>query len=304
MRLGVRRIVALAALASTTPASAQGDTAAPPPTDGNTIIVNGNAAPPGRSEVYDQARDLTRMEGRTSRLYNEALPRFAAPLCPQVLGLKQDSADTIAARIRANAQGLKLRLADRRHCSPNLIVAFVDDGRSLIAGLERSHPQAFSLVPEAERSELLTAASPVRVWSSVEPKKANGAPLPRYRGKIAVPGVWGQMNRWLLSTRTDINTALVVFDREAVLGMTLTQLADYATMRGLTHTHDARADEDMETILALFAQEGRSPDALTSFDVGYLRSVYLADASLPAVNRLLNVRQEALKARDEEPLAP
>ena len=138
-----------------------------------------------------------------------------------------------------------------------------------------------------------------RVWSSVEPKKANGAPLPRYRGKIAVPGVWGQMNRWFLSTRTDINTALVVFDREAVLGMTLTQLADYATMRGLTHTRDASADEDMETILALFAQEGRSPDALTSFDVGYLRSVYLADASLPAVNRLLNVRQEALKARDE-----
>lgn len=301
--MGVTRHCILAtALLAAAPAAAQGD-AALPPDAGNTIIVTGNTAPPERSEVYDQARDLTRMEGRASRLYNEALPRFAAPLCPEVAGLKRDFADEIEGRIRDNAKALKMRLAGKR-CSPNLIVAFVDDGRSLLSGLERDHPKLFDMVPEEERSELLTSASPVRVWSSVEPKKANGAPLPRYRGKIAVPGIWGQMNRWFLSTRTDINTALVVFDRDAVVGMTVTQLADYATMRGLTHTRDGTGDEGMETILSVFAQEGHSPDELTSFDRGYLRSVYLSRADLPAVNRLLSVRQEALKAKNEEGLAP
>ena len=115
------------------------------------------------------------------------------------------------------------------------------------------------------------------------------------------PSVRGRVNRMFLPTRKDIDFALIVYDREAVLGMTVVQLADYATMRGLSHTRPASGEQPMATILALFDEQDivdpidRGPDELTSFDRGYLRSVYFwkPENSVPAVGRLLGVRRRA-----------
>ena len=108
----------------------------------------------------------------------------------------------------------------------------------------------------------------------------------------------GQLDRGAMPERKDIVSSLVVFERDAVIGMSLTQLADYATMRGLTHTRPARGDERMATILALFADDSRSPDALTDFDVGYLRSLYYWKPNLSAATKLLGVRRRAEGARE------
>jgi hypothetical protein len=90
----------------------------------------------------------------------------------------------------------------------------------------------------------------------------------------------------------------VLFDRDAVAGMTLVQLADYATMRGLSHMRPADGDEPMPTILALFTEGASHPDELTSFDIGYLRSLYWWKPNLTATTKLLGVRRRAL--REEE----
>jgi hypothetical protein len=45
----------------------------------------------------------------------------------------------------------------------------------------------------------------------------------------------------------------VLFDRAAVSGKTLVQLADYATMRGIARTRPAESDgQPLDTILTLF----------------------------------------------------
>lgn len=77
--------------------------------------------------------------------------------------------------------------------------------------------------------------------------------------------------------------------------MTLVQLADYATMRGLSHTRPAAGEEAMPTILALFTEGSLRPEELTSFDVGYLRSLYWSVPNVSAASKLLALRGRALQ---------
>ena len=153
---------------------------------------------------------------------------------------------------------------------------------------------------------MLADDAPVRVWNVVETKWSNGAPLSYRRGKPEIPNLSGRRGMFL-PTRKDIDFALIVYDREAVLGMSTLQLADYATMRGLSHTRPASGEQSMATILALFDGQSdlepaeREPAELTSFDLGYLRSVYFwrPERSVPAVGRLLGVRRRAGNAMEQ-----
>lgn len=260
------------------------------------VVVTGRSGSSTRREAFEQARELSRVD--RSRLYDEALPRFAAPLCPGVAGLKPKFAELIVARILDNAGRIGVDLAGAE-CSPNLIVVFIDDGRMILGGLERDRPERFGLIPAAERDELLNGEGPVRVWSNIEPLYSDGTPLPRYRGRIEMPDRWGQLNRMFLPTRTDIRSALILFDREAAAGMTTVQLADYATMRGLAHLRPASGGEAMATILALFEDGGRDIAGLTGFDISYLRSLYYHRPDLPAVTKLLGVGRRAASAEED-----
>ncbi len=148
------------------------------------------------------------------------------------------------------------------------------------------------LITAAERDALLGDDQPVRVWRNVMTIDAYGVPVPRARdGKEMLPSVWGHINRWFVKFHRDIVSSLVVFDQEAVMGLTLVQLADYATMRGAARMHPANGDEPMATILALFAHSGRNIAELTSFDIGYLRSLYWERPDEAAVTKLLRVRR-------------
>ncbi|HEY1124079.1 MAG TPA: hypothetical protein VGE65_00475 [Sphingobium sp.] len=286
--------LAIAALCSATLAPAQ---SAPPENGGagDEEIVVTKGAPPTRKEVYDQALALS----RASRKYDENLARFQVPVCPGVLGFKTEAANVIIERIRANAVRVGVKQAKGK-CSPNLIVAIVDDGGTLLSNLERTRPQIFSLISASERAELLTDTRPVRVWSNIVTLRDDGIPIPRAAdGKEMLPSVWGYTNRWFVKFHRDILAALVVFNREDILGMTYVQLADYATMRGLTHTRDASGNEPMPTILGLFARDDRDIPELTSFDVGYLRSLYWEAATESSVSKLLRIRRQAEKAQRE-----
>lgn len=252
------------------------------------IVVTGKAeeATPPRKEVYDQALKVSRLNPH--KLYTRPSPRFSAPLCPGVFGLKPAAAAILSDRIRANAAQLKLPIA-KGNCSPNLVVGIFDDSRALLTDLERNQPRLFQLVDASEQKELLDDPSPVRVWNNIRMIGPYG-PVPIWHGKEDVPSLSGY-TAMFLPMRLEIVSALVVFERDAVIGLTLAQLADYATMRGLSHSRPADGDEKMPTILALFANGGGSPDQLTSFDVGYLRSLYYDRAESRAVGNLLGVQR-------------
>jgi hypothetical protein len=289
-------LAAFAALCAALPAAAQ-DVPAPDPGESDTtIVVTGKAREPSQREVSEQARELSRV-GRF-QLYEEALPRFETPLCPAVFGLRDDYAAEIVARIRLNATRLELPLGEA-DCAPNLLVAFMRDGRTFLAEFERKRPEMFRLVAASERDELLRQAAPVRVWTNIGLRWTGNGPPP-IGWPRARPSVRGQLARPAMPEARDILSAVVLFDEEAVVGMTLEQLADYATMRGLSHTRPASGDEPMATILAMF-EDGT--DELTSFDISYLRSLYYWKPNLSAASRFVGVGRRAEEA-GENALAP
>lgn len=282
-------LVGVACIASVTaaqaPAPNDGDAS-----DGSPIVVTGKSGGPSRAEVFQQARNISRIDPKL--LYVQALARFEAPVCPGVIGLTADGAGMVVDRIRANAARLKVRLAGSK-CSPNLVVAIVDNGRTLLNDLERDRPGIAAQVSDEEKTELFDADNPVRVWNNIGIRWVGAGKQPRDEKRASV---WGQMDRSSMPEEHDIRSALVVFDRKAVIGMTLQQLADYATMRGLSHTRPASGTAPMATILSLFDNDGGGPDQLTSFDVGYLQSLYWWKANNSAVDKLLGVKKRAAKA--------
>jgi hypothetical protein len=259
--------------------------------DSAIVVTAPKEEPPSRKEVFDQAFEVSRV--RSGDMYDVAAARFEAPLCPGVNGLRRDAAKRIVDRIRENAARIKLRVG-KANCSPNLIIVFAEDGRELLNALSRSPSRMLRLVSAAEKQELLTEDAPVRVWNNIRTISLVSPPGPVriWRDKEQAPSLASKVVMFL-PARKEIMSALVVFDHEAVIGLTLDQLADYATMRGLAHTRPASGDQPMQTILSLFADGEDRPAELTSFDLGYLQGLYFGPPNDRAVTKLLRVRRRA-----------
>ena len=291
---GVRRLAAVGALGAAASLAAQ-TTPSPAPapaTPDSGIVVNGKEAQaPKGSEVFNEARGISRLGPHETSVV--ALPRFRQPVCPIVLGLKVQYVDTMVARLRANIKRLKVALA-KDGCSPNFVVAFAPDGQVLLSSLARDWPRMFERISPSEQAELLANDAPVRVWTNIGMRWTGAGPPPEDGVK---PSVWGQLNRNAMPESYDIRSALVVFDQNAVKGMTLAQLADYATMRGLSHTRPPSGEQPMATILSLFDGARETPRQLTYFDVGYLHSLYWWNANASAASKLADVQRWADKAR-------
>ncbi len=261
------------------------------------IIVTGER--PTHREVSRQARDVTDIG---SDIRDRPLARIEDRLCPGVIGLKRYAAELMIDRIRWNAERLNMWLADDSNCSPNLIVAFVEDGQQTIAELVDNQPWLFATLATHERRALVAERGPVRVWTTAQTRTRDGMPIAR-RENLTDPPVtqmWMAHSKLYLTIREDITQVVVLFDREGVRGKSIIQLADYATMRSFARTRPATGDAALDTILALFDPGHEPPQELTAFDQAYLRSVYKEIANLPAAMKLLDVSDELERAMAAE----
>ena len=274
------------ALCASVPLAAQSaPQAVPPPVDETIVVTGKQQKAPSGNEVFDEAREISGV-GRYEA-YVVALARFWAPVCPGVTGLRADYTQAMVKRMRGTVARLKVPLAPPG-CSPNLVVAFEEDGRLLLADLEHRRPDIFSLVSQSEQAEMLADKAPVRVWNNIA-TRWTGAGAPPEKG--VKPSVWGQLNRNMMPYSYDILGALVVFDRSAAEGLTLAQLADYATMRGLSHARAPTGAQPMATILSLFEQGDNGPGELTEFDIAYLRSLYWWRPDASAASKLVDIQR-------------
>lgn len=195
-------------------------------------------------------------------------------------------------RIRGNAEALGLRLADEQVCEPNLIVTFVADGQGFFQRMRAERAYLFRDMTQAERDELLGAGHPVRTLLRVIPRSRDGMPISRREDLVSPPRttMWMAHSKIYSATRNDIYHALVVFDRGAIEGMSINQLADYATFRALSRTlprADAAADG---SILALFS-DGTRADGLTGSDRAWLAALYRGPPNMPAPARLAELEK-------------
>jgi len=228
----------------------------------------------------------------------EPLARFEDPICPGVVGLKLESAQEMVGRIRARAEEFGRRLAPDGDCKANLVVALVDDGLAFARRMQRDNGWLFAELSQKDRAAALGDAGPARAILRVRARSRDGMPIPRRENMVDLPQteLWMAHSKIYTATRNDILYALVLIDRDAVAGMTIGQLADYAAYRSLTRTLPQTPDARADSILALFEGGGERPQGLTDFDKAYLAGLYDGLPNLPASARLARI--EAATGRD------
>lgn len=228
---------------------------------------------------------------------DEPLARFEDPLCPGVAGLKVDAAEYMVGRIRANAEALGLRLADETSCEPNIVVAFVPDGQAFLETMRRERAYLFDEMERDERTRLMSQPGPARAFLRVVPRSRDGRPIPRRLDLVNPPqtAMWMAHSKIYSAIRNDIYHAMVLFDRDEISGLSLEQLADYATFRALAKTLPPDAGAEGQSILALFDGADAHAEGLTAFDRTYLAELYAGVPNLPAEARLAALEQATRK---------
>lgn len=231
-------------------------------------------------------------ERRTRRLvdavapdvgWGEPLPRFTDTICPGSVGLPPEAGQAIVDRIAEIAASLGLKTG-APGCTPNILVAFVEDSSKAACKLLSGSSRAFASLTLAQARRVVAEPGAARGWSAIETVSRDGDPMTP--GLDSRPGdpltlYAPTASRLSLTFRRDIRASTVLIDRDAVAGRSLAQVADYAAMRALADARtDAAAGQD--TILALFTPEGdrTAPAGLTAFDRGYLKGLYAGRGDL------------------------
>lgn len=217
---------------------------------------------------------------------DEPLPRFEDPICPGIVGFKQEAAETLVGLIRGNIEALGLRLDKEETCVANVVVAFVDDGAGFVNRLAGGGSIVLIEMRKSDRDALLAETGPTRTALRIRPRTRDGLVIARRDNLMDIPSaeMWQAHSKIYTATRNDIFSALVLIDRDAINGLTLTQIADYATFRALTHRLPP-ATARSESIVSLF-DGGERPEGLTDFDRKFLRTLYDGLPNLPGSARL------------------
>lgn len=272
-----RFAVAMAVLSIAASVAAQESRASAPPE----IIVR---PPPTEAERHKELREFTRDVIRPPRL-DQPVAKFFFPVCVTVLGLAPEDAETIAGRIRENAETLGVGADRSPDCVPTVRVAFMAPAAGAPERwLSAESPQLAHLTGY-QRERVLGETGPVRAWNRIVVRDAAGKAFrPQLGDQLRFPTfteIEPQSSSDPIVT-TEITGAAVLISREAAHGFTLGQLADYATMRALLGTGAVEGGAPVRTILTLF-DDAAPPAGLTDYDKALVRELY--DASRNAKPR-------------------
>lgn len=223
------------------------------------------------------------------------MARFETEVCPRVLGLPQDYANVVEARIRDIAEAVGSRTA-RSGCEPNLTLIVAEDGADALASLRKKRPLVFAAMSNAELLRLRRSHGPVWNWYSVDPKRADGGPVdhiamisfdggpPKPISPDAYIASNVSMSRLTVPVRLDLTLSFIILEKGSLDGLTLAQIADFSAMLGLSMINYERAASVRQpSILQLFAKgkpAESSVETVTKFDLAYLKGVYAGEAGL------------------------
>jgi hypothetical protein len=228
------------------------------------VVVEGRglASPADAREYVTQITDTSHGQ----------VARFQAPVCPVVVGLSDEANARISARIRDTARSLGAEVAPQ-DCDANLVVLVTDDAGASLAELRRTQSDSFYGLSPSEIDALAADSSPVRSWAVVSVRNEDGDRVHENDDKNQAGAMRVKSASILRSaTRLDIDGSFILIDRAAVSGKTVTQIADYAAMRGLARIRAPRISSPA-SILTLFSGSSAAP-GLTWSDKAYLQALY------------------------------
>jgi hypothetical protein len=258
--------------AATAPAPPRVSPPAPTVSDPDTIVVTGS-----RLTRHGLETDVESVTVDT----DGQIAMFEQPICPASFGLPDAYNRIVEQRLREDAARVGLRTAPER-CDANVVVIVADAPGPFVAALHAKRPDMFAGLELNRIQDILKAKEPVRTWQAIEPRGEDGRPLERLmfiNGMPAGPNAWlnsGTLgSRLVAKIKPRLVSSFVVIDANALDGLTLTQIADYAAMRTLARTRFSPT-LDRRSILGILqgAGQDRTVYQLTQWDLGYLRALY------------------------------
>ena len=263
--LGFALLAALLAAQDTPPPSAS------PPQSSGEIVVEGVRQRQHRDQVrqFIKALDDVPNVGQ--------IGKFHAPICPAVMGLPAAQNQMVAERMKRVAREAGIRTADAK-CVPNvLLIASVDKG-STIQALYESYPAYFQGMTAKDVRKLAASKESSVAWQIKGLLSADGTVLKKtpLDGYYVNEGT-NSGSRVRAGTMPQFVSSMVMVERGALTGLSVTQVADFAAMRAFADTDPRRAaGSGAPTILTILdkASNQMVPVTLTHWDLGYLKSLY------------------------------
>lgn len=251
------------------------------------ITVTGTRPTP--EAIRQHATDFVKATGVA--LGDLPAARWVDPVCPRVLGLADDYARIVEAKLREIATDAGIKVA-RAPCTPNIAVSFALDAGAVVQTIAAKSPKRLAEVPAAGVAALKNGTAPIRWWYSTEPRDRDGSP------PVAGPPPWSTGNAEgggsviptgdgisnilhysssLVGTGTirALRLATVVVDINRTHGLPLASVASYAAMVALAEMRPGVAG-GAGSVLGLFGGSGGGdpPRSPTAWDFAFLRAVY------------------------------
>ena len=269
MRLQLCTSLIAAILAA--PAAAQ---SAPPSaganSSGEAIVVTGERNE--KKAVSDFVHALT------PTLWQGQISRFEHSVCPAVVGLAPHQAEAVEQRMRLVAKAAGV-VVDGPKCGANVILIVTSDKTAFMEELRRHHGEYFGDMTRERIHNLEREPGPAAAWQLRGPP-INAAGVDLYQDPdsgVYVNKTIEGSSHITEAVRPQFDAAVVVIERKALTGLTVTQLADYAAIRALTGADPARlGNSGAPTILHVLEvpEGGETPITMTSWDLAFLKGFY------------------------------
>lgn len=256
MRSKAFLLAALPFAALSAPVPAQQAGAAP----SDPIVVEGQRPGADRPSVVSRLRQMI------DETDGEQLARFEDEICPMVIGMPADWTAILTRIVRENVveAGGKVGAAG---CKVNAAAIFIDQPQELVLALHKAEPFFFMNMSPREFDQFSSVRRPAYSWHTINRYTRDGIHMDKVVRQAAA-------TRLYTNIREEMESGLVVIDRQATIGKSLRQLADFATMHLMLDVNWRSPRIDRSSILALFADR-EPPLRMSSFDRGALSGFYL-----------------------------
>lgn len=224
--------------------------------------------------------------------------KFHSPVCPAVMGLPDSQNRMAAERMKQVARAAGIRTGDSK-CAPNVfLIASVDKGAT-IAALHRSHPAYFRDMHSSDVRKLAASREASVAWQVKGLLSADGTLLKKapLGGPYVNEGT-SSGSRVRAGTMPQFVASMVMVERSALAGLSVTQVADFAAMRAFADTDPRRAaGSGAPTILTILdkGDDQMVPVTLTHWDLGYLKSLYATSNAYYASYQRGDMEQQLVK---------
>jgi len=261
---------AAALMAAASPAVPQ-----PAPAGDQAIVITGQKDT--KKAVQDFVRALTPVDS------NGQMSRFEHEVCPAVFGIPEPQARAIEGRIRLVAKSVGI-VVGGEHCAPNVLLLVTSDKKAFLEELERHRSNEYG-VSDHQFHEMERAPGHAAAWQVAGPMMtADGTDLMEdtTQGKV-VNRTIDPSSRITVPVHPQFDASVVVVERQALVGLTTTQLADYTAVRALTGADPAKlANSGAPTILHVLDVPigGEAPVTMTKWDFDLLSGFYDAHRDL------------------------